>query len=363
MIALSGLIHSWKKRVFFGPEVRRKFYSDLASILRSDASMSPVQIRTAIDEFRKLPSAPKAALREISAGMNRGLDFSKAIRNLAPETEVMILSAAEATGDPGVLVRLLKTLAKNMEEVRKIRRAFVSAVRYPAFLLVNTGGLIVLLSDSVIPRLINGFAPGGSRGQVLFGTALLSLDVFRLIARFWPLGMMLVFGFLALVFFSFRTDFPGRRILDRIPPWSIYRMLAGTEFLTGLSAMLAAGIPVMRAFDQIRRHAPPYLRARIDPVMRIYKRTGKLGEAMERAGSGFPSREVIVRLSIREKYGDLAGALAEFADDWKEEGLPAVEQQAQVLHYGSMVFAGAAVGFMMFGAWEIVRQTMGRFGV
>ncbi|MGL3709434.1 type II secretion system F family protein [Leptospirillum ferriphilum] len=359
-LSLSGLLFFWKKRVSFGPGIRRKFYSDLASILRTDSSMSPVQIRTAIDEFRRLPSAPRGALREISAGLGRGLDFSQSIRNLAPETEVMILSAAEETGDPRVLVHLLKVLAKNMEEVRKIRKAFFSAVRYPALLLFNTGGLVVYLSDSVVPKLMNGF---GTSDQKLFGMARFSYEAFRFIAVFWPIILFFPVGVLALVFISLRADFPGRRFLDRLPPWSIYRMLVGTEFLTGLSAMLTAGIPVIRAFDQIRRRAPPYLRVRIEPVMRIYRRTGKLGEAMERAGTGFPSQEVIVRLSIREKYGDLGVALSEFSSDWKEEGLPGVENQARLLHYGAMVFVGGIFGFLMFGVWEIVRQSMGRFGM
>ncbi|AKS22857.1 MAG: putative type IV pilus biosynthesis protein [Leptospirillum sp. Group II 'C75'] len=358
-LSLSGLLFSVRNRLSFGTDVRRKFYSDLASILRTDSSMSPVQIRTAIDEFRRLPSAPRTALREISAGLGRGLDFSQSIRNLAPESEVMILAAAEETGDPRVLVRLLKVLAKNMEEVRKIRKAFIAAIQYPALLLVNTGALVVYLSDSVVPKL---FASFGTSEEKLFGGARLSFEAFRFIAGFWPLIMLLPGGILFLVFASLRAEFPGRKILDRLPPWSIYRMMVGTEFLTGLSAMLAAGIPVIRAFDQIRRRAPPYLRARIDPVMRIYKRTGKLGDAMERAGTGFPSKEVIVRLSIREKYGDLGVALEEFANDWKEEGLPAIENQSRILHYGSMLLVGGSIGFLMLGVWEIVQESMGRFG-
>lgn len=359
-LSLSALLFSFRNRLSFRTDVRRKFYSDLASILRTDSSMSPVQIRTAIDEFRKLPSAPKAALREISAGLGRGLDFSQAIRNLAPETEVMILSAAEETGDTKVLVHLLKTLAKNMDQVRKIRKAFIAAIQYPAVLLINTGGLVVYLSDSVVPKLFSSF---GTSEHKLFGMARFSFEAFRFIAHLWPLMIILPVGILFLVFVSLRADFPGRKILDRLPPWSIYRMLVGTEFLTGLSAMLTAGIPVIRAFDQIRRRAPPYLRARIDPVMRIYKRTGKLGDAMERAGTGFPSKEVIVRLSIREKYGDLGVALEEFSNDWKEEGLPTIENQSRILHYGAMVLVGGIFGFLMLGVWEIIQQSMGRFGV
>lgn len=74
-LSLSGLLFSVRNRLSFGTDVRRKFYSDLASILRTDSSMSPVQIRTAIDEFRRLPSAPRTALREISAGLDGGSTF------------------------------------------------------------------------------------------------------------------------------------------------------------------------------------------------------------------------------------------------------------------------------------------------
>lgn len=357
--SVPGFLLSLKKKLSFSPEVRRKFYSDLASILRTDGTMSPVQIRTAIDEFRRLPGAPKAALREISSGLGRGLDFSQSIRNLAPESEILILRSAEETGDPGTFVRLLKTLAFNMEETRKIRKSFLGSVQYPAFLLLNAGALIVYFSDSVLPKIFEALKVDPSR---LFGFARFSYDFFAFVRNFWFVFMLIPGFLILLVWWSLRLDFPGRNVLDRIPPWSIYRMLLGTEFLTGLSAMLEAGIPVMRAFEQIRRQSSPYLRARIEPVMRIYKRTGKLGEAMDRAGTGFPSREIIVRLTIREGYGDLGGALSEFSRDWKEEGLPKIERQARYLHYGAMMLATGIVGVLIGGLFQINQQALAGFG-
>ncbi len=359
-ISSAGLFHSFRKRLSFGPGTRRKFYADLASILRSDSSTAPVQIRVAIDEFKKLPSAPKGALREISAGMGRGLDFSKAIENLTPESESMILHAAEATGDSRTLVRLLSTLAANMEEAGKIRRAFWGALQQPAFLFLNAGGVIVYMSDALLPKIFHSFRVSPDK---LFGMARLSFDVFVFIRHFWPLILLLPFAAATVVWISLRRDFPGRSILDRLPPWSIYRMMLGTEFLLGLSAMLESGIPVMQAFEQIRKQAPPYLRARIVPVMKIYKRTGKLGESMERSRTGFPSEEIIVRLSLREKYGELGRALSEFARDWKEEGLPKIEHQAKYLNWAAMTLAAGAIGLLAVGIIQITQQAMAGMGI
>ena len=355
-ISVAGYLHSLKKRLSFGPGVRRKFYSDLASILRTDTGAAPVQIRVAIDEFKKLPSAPKAALAEIGAGLGRGLDFSRAIEHLTPERESMILHAAESTGDPRTLVRLLSILAANMDESRKIRRAFLEALREPVFLALNAGAITVYISDSLLPRIFEAFKISQDR---LFGLARLSFDLFVFVQHFWFLIVLLPIAGILVVWWSLRRDFPGRRFLDRIPPWSIYRMMTGTDFLLGLSAMLEAGIPVMAAFEQIRKTAPPYLRARIVPIMKIYRRTGKLGEAMERSRSRFPSEEIIVRLSLREKYGELGQALAEFARDWKEDGLPKIERQAQYLNYGAMTAAAVAIGILGLGILQIVQQAMG----
>lgn len=360
IMAVSGSLHSLKKRLLFGPGVRRKFYSDLASILRTDGANAPVQIRVAIDEFKKLPSAPKAALFEISAGLGRGLDFSRAIENLTPESESMILHAAESTGDSRILVRLLSTLAANMEESRKIRRAFLGALQQPAFLFLNIGVITLYISDSLLPKIFQAFKISEDR---LFGAARISFDLFSLVQHFWFLIALLPIPVIGVVWGSLRRDFPGRRFLDHLPPWSIYRMMTGTEFLLGLSAMLEAGIPVMQAFEQIRKQAPPYLRARIVPVMKIYRRTGKLGEAMEKSRTHFPSDEIIVRLSLREKYGELGPALSEFARDWKEDGLPKVERQAQYLNYGAMTLASVAIALLGLGILQIVQQAMGGLGV
>ncbi len=359
-ISVSGHLHLLKKRLSFGPGVRRKFYADLASILRTDSSTAPVQIRVAIEEFKKLPGAPKPALSEIGAGLGRGLDFSRAIENLTPESESMILHAAESTGDPKVLVRLLSTLAANMDETRKIRRTFLGALREPSFLLLNAGAVTVYISDFLLPKIFQSFKISSDR---LFGLARFSFDLFSFVQHFWVLIVLSPFVGILVVGWSLRREFPGRRLLDRLPPWSIYRMMLGTEFLLGLSAMLESGIPVMAAFEQIRKTAPPYLRARIVPIMKIYRRTGKLGEAMERSRTRFPSEEIIVRLSLREKYGELGQALSEFARDWKEEGLPKIERQAQYLNYGAMTLATVAIGLLGIGILQIVQQAMGGLGI
>jgi type II secretory pathway component PulF len=359
-IGLRGILFSLGKRRGFDAPSRRRFYSDLSSILRTESSTAPVQIRAAIEEFRKIPGAPVSALKEIVMGMERGLDFSEAIKPLAPESETLILSAAEATGDPAALVRLLKILASNMEETQKIRKKFIGAVKYPGFLLLNSIGMIVYFSDSIVPRILSGFHASPEKLQ---GVGIAAYEIFTIVRNVWPLLFAGPAGLVVLIWISLRYDFPGRRFLDRLPPWSIYRMMTGTDFMTGLSAMLESGIPIMSAFDQIRRQASPYLRARISPIMRIYRKTGKLGLAMSMAGD-FPSPSVIVRLSIREKYGDLAQALAEFSKDWKEEGLPKIEEQSQNLEYAAMGLAGGVLAFMVLGIFIIVKQSVsgGSFG-
>jgi len=87
---------------------------------------------------------------------------------------------------------------------------------------------------------------------------------------------------------------PGRAALDRVAPFSLYRLIAGASFLFVVLELLAAGVDLNdRAFEALRRSASPYLRHRIGAIQRFMARGAGFGWSMVLAGHGFPDPSLV----------------------------------------------------------------------
>ena len=87
---------------------------------------------------------------------------------------------------------------------------------------------------------------------------------------------------------------PGRTVLDRIAPFSLYRTLTGSAFLFVTMEFLAAGIDVNdRTFEALKRAASPYARHRIAAIQGHMARGVGLGRSMVLAGHGFPDPSLV----------------------------------------------------------------------
>ena len=113
---------------------------------------------------------------------------------------------------------------------------------------------------------------------------------------------------------------PGRTQLDRVAPFSLYRMLTGSAFLFVVMEFLAAGIDVNdRAFEALKRSASPYVRHRIASIQGFMAGGAGLGRSMvldgsrlprplSGAGGGGPRRGAGVGEEARALRGALGGA-------------------------------------------------------
>src|SRR5690606_33592251 len=77
------------------------------------------------------------------------------------------------------------------------------------------------------------------------------------------LALFLVLSLAFILWLLPRWTRGGRKIADRFPIFSTYRMVTGISFLLSLSGLLRGGMPVVRALERIRQYASPYVRHRV----------------------------------------------------------------------------------------------------
>ncbi|EOO2892210.1 type II secretion system F family protein, partial [Escherichia coli] len=84
---------------------------------------------------------------------------------------------------------------------------------------------------------------------------------------------------------------PGRRLLDKLPPWSLYQTFHGVNYLFSISSMLQINIPLSQALLRIEKSAEhnKWLKERIQAIRKNVLSGQNLATAMRNSDYDFPS--------------------------------------------------------------------------
>ena len=136
----------------------------------------------------------------------------------------------------------------------------------------------------------------------------------------------------------------GRELLDRIPPFSLYRLRMGATFAFVLLENARVGHEINRAFLlNLATGLPPYSRSRIKAIAEYADRTN-IGNAAITAGHGFPDPELNAVLRAYAGQADWVPRYARYANAWLERLQARVEGMVQVLRLGLMILASVIIG-------------------
>src|SRR3546814_18795379 len=79
-----------------------------------------------------------------------------------------------------------------------------------------------------------------------------------------------------------------RIYLDKIPPWSIYRMLQGSTFLLNIAIMIKAGVRLQNILIMMDKTGSPWVRSRVGAALAGINSGLNLGQALPGTGYQFP---------------------------------------------------------------------------
>lgn len=346
----------------WGASRRRRFYDKLAELLASGArltdALKSLQRRTVRHKSGFVPHY--YALNEVLSAIRRGDMLSDAMKEWAPQHEINLIKAGEEAGD---LPNTLEFTSKIIEGRGRLQAAFVGALAYPFVLLLGAIGLLFLIGYSLIPRMAQIGDPTSWEGSAY---AMYQLSQF--LQSYWALTVPVVAGAIAIfIFITLKKPILPKKVrvvLDRYPPWSFYRLFVGSGFLLNLSSLLNAGVSQQEALRLIRDDAPPYMRDRVDGILRQMRGgADNIGEAMYRCGYEFPDREVIEDLMTYADLPNFTERLEEMGTEWMEKGISRVEGQAQYLNWLMLVIIGVGITWTAYAVYTIQQSFLSKMGV
>lgn len=332
-----------------GSDARLRIYKKLAGLLSNGVSLQAaldVLYQQASKEGKRKSDPLAIAIDSWRQAYRNGRPFGQALDGWAPLGERMLVEAGE-TGSR--LDDALYNVIKLAENSKAISGALIGGLSYPLILLLMVAGMLQLFGGQVIPTFAQIMPMEQWTGMAA------GMRVMADIADRWllPIGIGAITFAIVFAFSAPRWTGPIRVFFDKVPPWSIYRLVQGGGFLMSVASLVGIGVSVPEVLRKIRRNASPWMRERIDSALRHVNSGANLGDALHKGNYGFPDQQVVEDLRIYASLSSFDESLKSVADEWIETGVDKIKAQAKVLNTLAIILIAITIGTILGGLFSL----------
>ena len=315
----------------------------LATMLRSGLTLLS-SLNTAAEQARR--PAMANVWRQVARQVEDGSTLAEALgshRRLFPPMVVQLVNVGEQSGS---LDLVMKRAATHLERRRMLRVSMMTALMYPAFVLVAAMGVTAFMVVSLIPKL-QKFLVG--RGRRLPPMSQMLVDFSTWINGH---GTAILAGVLAVLvgcLVLYRWPRARARIdrgLLRVPILGNLFRLAGTATVArGLAILLESGIALLAALQTIQALLPNRaMQRRVETARSSVMEGGTLAEGLLQGGEFAP---MLGRMTaVGEATGTLGPVLNEVADYHESQLAVVVRRFSALIEPVTIVIVGGIVGFV-----------------
>ncbi|MDD4615683.1 MAG: type II secretion system F family protein [Alphaproteobacteria bacterium] len=346
---LESRLTKWQFRM--NRKVRYRIYRKLEGMLRSNEALSRSldRLYQNVTEIGKYPKRPAAiALREWFLKDRAGISLSTAMEGWVPTGELYLIRAGE---ESGALARTLSFIQVMGERGREMREAVSYAIGYPAFITLLVGFVIWTFSVNLIANM-RANAP---KNVVESMGAVVPFSDFIASYGLWVIFLLLIIvGTIATTLPFWRGAMRSK--FDMYPPWSWYRVMQGSGFLMGLSALLGSQVPLKRSLEILEEEGNPWIRERICAARQRVLRGHNLGEALRLSGTNFPAPEIAIDLEILAERADVGQVIEMVTEDWMRDQVESMKGQAVLIRNVGMAIVGGIIAWTMGSIFSVVGE-------
>jgi type IV pilus assembly protein PilC len=284
-----------------------------------------------------------AAMAEIREKVKGGVAMSAAMSRNPSIFSPLVVALVRAGEEGGILDQSLERIATFQERQDMLRRKVVSAVSYPAVVILFSIFVLYLLVTVVVPKFSGVFAnlgvPLPPLTRVIFACSAWMRD-------FWyapPLLLGVVAGAVYACGRIDRLKSPRDRAKLKIPVFGdlLYKSILARSFRT-FGTLLTAGVPMLSCLEMTGEVAE---NAVVHDAFRRLRDNAQRGIALNvtaKQGRLFPPM-VSHMIAVGEETGRLEGMLGKVADWYESELEEKVKQLTSVLEPLLIIFVGGIV--------------------
>ena len=338
---------------------RVKIY-DLVLLCRQLATLlgAGVTIMKSLDIISKQVSSSQLydTIRDLEKNMEEGLSFHDALarhHNIFSELWINLAETGEATGN---LPIVLNRLASYLERNANFRKKIVSALIYPAILMLVGTGALLFLTTRIIPTFAKLFE-GFDITLPLLTRIIIAVSV---LIRNYLLIMIVT----VMIAFSFLRGYirtgDGRRRYEnfqfKLPLFGeFFRGLVVERFSSEMSTLVESGVPLLYSLEIAERSVGNLVMADIIRKVKEEVREGKsLNETLRK--SEFFEPMVVQMVKIGEEIGELSQMFKRIDSFYLEYVETFLSRLTTMFEPIMLIFMGVIIGMLVVGMFLPIFQ-------
>ncbi len=335
-----------KERV--SDRVLQLFNQELAALLKSG-----LPIVQALDVLvdRQRDHFFREILADIREQVRTGRDLSQAIASYPdafPTIYGPTLLAGERTGE---LERVVRRFVRYQEVIGEARSKVISALVYPAVLILLSFALIGVMTLYVVPKFTEFFSALNTQLPLI---TRMTLGMSSFVTSNWPILLAAaVVAYFVATRWS-RTQI-GRIAVDR---WKlqlpilggIFERLAFSEFTRSLATLLAGGMPMVTSLHSaIGAIGNAFIRRELEPLTEAVKEGTALHQAL--TDTEIAPDITIDMVKVGEATGALDDMLTHASDFLDQEVETRMQRLLALLEPVMLVFMGTIVALLLVSVY------------
>jgi type IV pilus assembly protein PilC len=288
----------------------------------------------------------KAVLDGIKEKIIKGRIFSEILTdypNIFSELFVNMIKVGEETGN---LNEVLKHLTYQMERECELKSKITGAMIYPAVIVCFMLAVGVLMLVMVVPQLSATFEELEIELPI---TTRIVIGIGDFVIQKWYFVILIILGLVFLIMAAKKTK-EGKKIIDtlflKLPIISsLIRKTNATYTVRNLGAMVASGVPIVKALEIISGTLGNiFFKEAINKAAEEVQEGSKLSIALSPYTDLYPPI-VVQMIEIGEDTGQTSNVLTKLADFFEEEVTRTTKNLTSIIEPVLMILIGAVIGF------------------
>ncbi len=288
----------------------------------------------------------------VKAQVEQGSTLAESLEKYPKVFDTLFVSLVAAGEVGGILDTILNRLAQYVEKSMKTKQKVASALKYPAFVLIAAGGIMVVMLWKVIPSFAGMFQSVGNRELPAMTQFVVNMSNTFIDRLPW---ITLISIALVVAFIMFKRSKFGGRFLDlmllKLPVFgTLVRKAAIARFTRTLGTLVSAGVPILDGLEVVANSAGNkiieegvmYVRSKVAEGKNI---AGPLEETKI-----FP-KMVVQMIGVGEQTGAMDVMLSKIADFYDDEVDASVDAITSLIEPMMMIVIGGMVGFVLIAMY------------
>ena len=294
-------------------------------------------------------------LLQVRQDVEEGSTLAGAMARHPKVFDQLYSNMVEAGETGGILDIILQRLSTFIEKLVKLKRDIISAMIYPAAVVLLAVGAVAVIMIVVIPQFEQIFLGLLGPGEQLPLPTRIVTGISGFLAGWGGLAILLtIIAVVVGIRFYYKTP-GGRRIIDRlllkIPILGdIMRKIAVARFSRTLSTLLSSGVPILQSLDITARTAGNVIIEEAITKVRVGVEQGESFVEPLKATEVFPHM-VAQMIGIGEQTGALDSMLGKIADFYEQEVDSAIANLLTLMEPLLIGFLGVTIGSIVIAMY------------